>query len=139
MQAGARSRRVLVVDDDYSVRRLVALGLELEGYRVDTADNGLAGLRAAHARKPDVIVLDVMMPGRDGFAVLDTIRSSPDIADVPVVLLTARRTREDIRRASDAGADHYLTKPFEFDHLVWQLREMLTASTPDSALAGGDR
>lgn len=137
MITDAGSYRVLVVDDDYSVRRLVALGLELEGFRVDVADNGRAGLRAAHAMKPDVIVLDVMMPGRDGFAVLHAIRSSSDLADVPVVVLTARRATEDIRRASDGGADHYLTKPFEFDHLVWQLREMLAPATAERDLVGG--
>lgn len=130
MHQNASTPRVLIIDDDYSIRRLLALGLELAGFQTDTAENGLVGMRAAMRQRPDVIVLDVMMPGRDGYTVLDGIRTVDELADVPVVLLSARSTEQDFRRANAAGADTYMTKPFEFDHLVWQLREVLDPTSP---------
>lgn len=116
---------VLIVDDDDSIRHLVALGLEMEGFRTATAQDGFAGLRSAVRDRPDVVVLDMMMPGRDGFTVLEGIRSRPELADIPVVMLTARSGVQDFKAATDAGADQIMTKPFVFDHLVWQLREVL--------------
>lgn len=121
----ADAPRVLIVDDDDTIRELLAVGLELEGFRTATAHDGFAGLRSAVKEPPDVVVLDMMMPGRDGFTVLDGIRSRAELADIPVVMLTARSGAQDFRRASDAGADQVMTKPFVFDHLVWQLREVL--------------
>lgn len=116
---------VLIIDDDASVRRLLSFGLELEGFRTATADNGFTGLRAAVQAPPDVIVLDLMMPGRDGFTVLDGLRSREALAHIPVVLLSARSSTDDLRRASEAGVHNYITKPFDFAHLVWKLREVL--------------
>lgn len=140
----ASAPSVLIIDDDESIRELLAFGLELEGFRTATAQDGFAGLRAAVKEPPDVVVLDMMMPGRDGFTVLDGIRTRAELADIPVVMLTARSGAQDFQRASDAGADHVMTKPFVFDHLVWQLREVLahsrrrpqrpTPTTSDAAL-----
>lgn len=121
----ADAPRVLIVDDDYSIRELLATGLEMEGFRTATAPDGFSGLRSAVKEPPDAVVLDIMMPGRDGFTVLDGIRSRDELADIPILVLTARSGAHDLQRAADAGADHVITKPFAFDHLVWQLREML--------------
>jgi DNA-binding response OmpR family regulator len=106
------SRRVLVVDDDDLTRDIVATILDLEEYEVETAPDGRAGLAVLRERRPDVIVLDVMMPGIDGFEVCKRIKGDPETAEIPVILLTARDTVEDRRLGEEAGCDAYLTKPF---------------------------
>lgn len=126
---------VLIVDDDESIRQLLALGLEMEGFRTTTAQDGFTGLRSAAKERPDVVILDMMMPGRDGFTVLEGIRSRPELADTPVVMLTARSGAQDFKAATDAGADQIMTKPFVFDHLVWQIREVLVDASRRRALS----
>jgi DNA-binding response OmpR family regulator len=116
---------VLIIDDDDSIRQVLSLGLEMEGFRTATAQDGFNGLRSAVHEPPDVVVLDMMMPGRDGFTVLDGLRSREELAEIPVVMLTARAGAQDFERVLAAGADRYMTKPFVLDHLVWQLHEVL--------------
>lgn len=106
------ARRVLVVDDDELTREILATILDLEEFDVDLAEDGERALTAIAAAPPDIVVLDVMMPGIDGFEVLRRIRADEATTDLPVVLLTARDTDEDRRRGEDAGADAYLIKPF---------------------------
>ena len=110
---------VLVVDDNESTRLLVEDTLEEEGYRVYTAENGQQGLTMAHQFHPDVIVLDVMMPGINGYEVCQRIRQDFTLADARVIMLTARAFADDrLRGLKEAGADDYLTKPFSNDELV---------------------
>lgn len=106
------ARRVLVVDDDELTREILATILDLEEFDVDLAADGQEALASIASALPDVVVLDVMMPGIDGFEVLRRIRADEAAAHLPVILLTARDTAEDRRTGEEAGADSYLTKPF---------------------------
>jgi DNA-binding response OmpR family regulator len=111
-------RRVLVADDDPDMITILRVNLEAEGYAVDAAVDGQAALDLARGTRPDMIVLDVMMPRIDGIAVLTEMRSDPDTRDIPIVLLTAKSNDDDIWAGWQAGADYYLTKPFQLDELL---------------------
>lgn len=111
-------RRVLVADDDPDMITILRVNLEAEGYAVDAAVDGQAALDLARGTRPDMIVLDVMMPCIDGIAVLTEMRSDPDTRDIPIVLLTAKSNDDDIWAGWSAGADYYLTKPFQLDELL---------------------
>ena len=110
-------RHILVVDDDPSIRTMVAEVLSLEGYVVTTAPDGLAALRAVEDRPPDCMVLDVMMPGLDGYEVLQRVRRSERPA-LPVVMLTARAGDAQAWQAWTEGVDYFLAKPFDADELL---------------------
>jgi DNA-binding response OmpR family regulator len=118
--------RVLVVDDDEVVRALLRLNFELEGHDVLEAGDGVTALAAVRDAHPDVVLLDVMMPAPNGFEVCSSMRADPATAAVPVVLLTARAMSSDRVRGHDAGADAYVTKPFDPLELV-ELVEGLVA------------
>ena len=110
---------VLVIDDEPAVRELMQRFLAKEGFRVATAAGGEDGLRRARELRPDAITLDVMMPGMDGWAVLSALKADPDVADIPVVMLTIV---DDKNLGYALGASDYLTKPIERDRLVAVLR-----------------
>ncbi len=113
--------RALVVDDDRGIRRLLRTVLELEGWHVSEADEGeLALLRAASA-KPHAVVLDVMLPGRDGFGVLAELRQSAHGRNLAIVVLTAMARPADLLRGKRLGADEYFTKPCDPDELAERL------------------
>jgi DNA-binding response OmpR family regulator len=114
---GTGERRILVVDDDPSVRSMVRLVLETEGYVVDVAEDGFAALRALDGLAPDCVILDVMMPGMDGHAVLGRIRAS-DRGMVPVVMLTAAADDDQAWQAWTEGVDYFLAKPFDASELL---------------------
>ena len=124
MTTGAH--RILVVDDDADVRALVKTVLEHEGYAVDVVDDGFAALRAVEARVPDCVVLDVMMPGIDGHAVLSRIRGG-DRSQLPVVMLTAHADDAQAWQAWTEGVDYFLAKPFDADELLRYLEYLFTA------------
>ena len=115
---------ILVVDDDPEIIDLLRLDLELMGFHVDSANDGMNALKKAEAKSYDLIVLDVMMPKLDGFEVCKRIRSNRQSATVPIVLLTAKGTIEDKIRGFNAGADDYLVKPFEFQELMVRMRAL---------------
>jgi DNA-binding response OmpR family regulator len=104
--------RVLVVDDEREIRELCRVNLELEGFDVVEAADGAAALAAARAEVPDIIFLDLMMPGIDGWAVLEQLKADPSTADIPVVLLTARASEDDQLRGWEAGIFDFVAKPF---------------------------
>jgi DNA-binding response OmpR family regulator len=106
------SGTVLVVDDDPVIVNLLQVNFEIEGYNVLTASGGEAGLAQARAMSPDVILLDVMMPGVDGLEVARRLRQEGDTRDIPIILLSAKAQAQDIQ-AGLAVADDYVTKPFE--------------------------
>jgi DNA-binding response OmpR family regulator len=110
--------KILVIDDDPSVRSLVADSLEIEGYEVCTAEDGFAGLRAIEAQKPDCVLLDVMMPGLDGHQVLQRIRAAEERPALPVVMLTAYSDDATAWQAWTEGVDYFLPKPFDADELL---------------------
>ncbi|MDP9434249.1 MAG: response regulator [Actinomycetota bacterium] len=125
---GAVRPQILVVDDDAFIRQLVVDVLELEGYEVHEAVDGAAGILAYDALRPDCVVLDVMMPGLDGFEVLRRIRAADEMP-VPVVMLTAAGA-ESASRSWRGGADFFLRKPFEPDQLVGVLESLLVDTPP---------
>lgn len=113
--------RALVVDDDAAIRRLVRAVLELEGWTVDEVGDGELALLTIAATRPHAVVLDVMLPGRDGFSVLAELRQSAHGRDLAVVMLTAKDQPADVLRGTRLGADQYLTKPFEPDQVAERL------------------
>jgi DNA-binding response OmpR family regulator len=115
--------RILVVEDDRKVASFLERGLREEGYAVDVAHDGSDGAMKAHVYDYDLLVLDVMLPGRTGFEIVQQLRREQ--RPVPVLLLTARDSKEDVVRGLDAGADDYLTKPFSFDELLARVRALL--------------
>ena len=126
MTSGAR---VLVVDDDPQLRQALTRALELDDYEVTTASNGAQALDSISQRRPDVVVLDVMMPYVGGLDVCRTLRERRD--KVPILVLTARDEVGDRVAGLDAGADDYLTKPFALDELLARLRALLRRTAPE--------
>ncbi len=116
---------VLVVEDEARIRELVALHLQLEGLAPVEATDGNAGLSLARARKFDLIILDLMLPGLDGVTICRAIRRESANADTPILMLTARREESDKVLGLDSGADDYLTKPFGIRELLARIRALL--------------
>ena len=116
---------ILAVDDDVQVLHLVRDTLEMEGYRVITADSGEAAVAAFEQQPTDLMVLDIMLPGIDGYAVCRRIRSS---SQVPIIMLTGRGSDEEKVRGLDAGADDYVAKPFSVEELLARVRAVLRRS-----------
>jgi DNA-binding response OmpR family regulator len=119
--------RVLVVDDDDVIRQLICLNLELEGFEVYQAADGLDALDKVREINPAVVTLDIMMPKLDGWDAAARLRSDPATAHVRVVLLSARAQEADLKRGSRLGVDFYLTKPFDPDELVAVVRRLAEA------------
>jgi two-component system sensor histidine kinase ChiS len=119
--------RVLLVDDDPVIVRLLEVNFRLGGFRVEGAFRGEEALEKAHANRPDAVVLDVMMPGLDGYEVCRRFRKDPDLAGVPVVFLTARAQDEDIAKGKSLGVVEYVTKPFDPESLVETIRRAISA------------
>lgn len=109
---------VLLVDDDPDIRRILQFTLAAEGYEVTTASDGEEAIKLARQLVPDVMVLDVMMPGYDGYGVLEHLRSNPITQNIRVLMLSAKVTDDDVWNGWRAGADCYLTKPFDIDKVL---------------------
>lgn len=127
------NKRVLVVDDDAKTVELVKLYLNRDGYKVEVAYDGMEALRLAREVRPDLIVLDLMLPGYDGLQVCRTLRQE---SDVPIIMLTARTTEEDKLKGLGLGADDYVTKPFSPRELAARVRAVLRR-LPDESLERG--
>ncbi len=110
--------RILVVDDDAVIRQLVVVNLELEGFEVHTAVDGVDALEMVREVDPQVITLDIMMPRMDGWDVAAHLREDPVTANIKLIMLTARAQEADVRRGARIGVDYYLTKPFDPDELI---------------------
>jgi two-component system, OmpR family, phosphate regulon response regulator PhoB len=130
--------RILVVEDERDIAALVAYHLTKEGYRVRTAEGGREALEAIAMEKPDLMILDLMLPGFSGYEVLQEVRRRPEMAEVPVVVLTARRDEADRVQGLELGADDYVTKPFSPRELVLRVSAVLRRSQ-SPAVAGGGR
>ena len=115
---------VLIVDDEPNIRETISFILEMEGFAVATADDGEQGLEAVRRLRPPVVLLDAMMPKRDGYDVCRSIKSDPELAATHVVMLTAMGQKRDRDRAHDAGADDFVTKPFDEAELLALLRRL---------------
>jgi CheY-like chemotaxis protein len=121
----APSPRVLVVDDDAVIVRLLEVNFRLSGFEVETATSGEEAIRKAAELHPDVIVMDVMMPGLDGWAVTERLREDPGTAETPIVLLSARVRDDDRSRGYALGVVDYVNKPFDPTDLVEVVRRHL--------------
>lgn len=121
------ARTVLVVDDDPQIVRVVEINLTQEGYQIRTAGDGEAALAAVREERPDLVILDVTMPRMDGFEALKRLKADPALADIPVIMLTARAEDEEVFEGYGTGAKWYLTKPFEPGELRRVVRQVLPA------------
>ncbi|MEZ5126025.1 MAG: response regulator [Thermoleophilia bacterium] len=126
-------RRILVVDDEADLCRLVSETLEASGYDVRTAGSGEEAIRAAGLQLPELVLLDVMMPGMDGFTVYEKLRAKPVDLRSPIVFLTARREIDDKLLGFEKGAADYITKPFHLKELLARVKVHLGELTPPRA------
>jgi len=117
--------KILVIDDDPDICEIVKVNLEGAGYDIYLASDGAAGLEIAKAIKPDLIILDVLMPILDGWQVLERLVKDPGTADIPVVMLTCKGEDSDILRGLDGGAVEYVTKPFYPENLVASVKVLI--------------
>lgn len=116
---------ILVIEDDDIVARTIERSLRGDDFRVTLTNSGVEGLKAARRRPPDMVILDVIMPGMDGYTVCREMRADPLLAEVPILFLTAKVKDEDKITGFSAGADDYLSKPFNIDELILRLRAIL--------------
>ena len=127
-------KTVLVVDDQPHIVRLIQVNLEKEGFRVATAVDGVEGMDRVRQLHPDLVILDVIMPRKDGFEVLREIKSDPELAETPVIMLTVKTHNSDIVEGLREGAELYLPKPFHPKELVSLVKRVLeTGSAGDPA------
>jgi len=124
---------VMVIEDEKEIRELIRYNLEREGFHVYAAADGEEGLRRLNASRPDAVVLDLMLPGRNGLEVLREVRGSPATRNLPVMVLTARSAEMDRLLGFENGADDYLTKPFSPRELVARLHALLRRARPAEA------
>ena len=121
--------RILVVDDDKQIVRLVQSYLEQIGNQVLTAYNGETALQVIRRERPDLVVLDLMLPNRDGWEITRTVRGDPNLATLPIIMLTARVDDTDKIVGLELGADDYITKPFNPHEMVARVRAVLRRAT----------
>jgi twitching motility two-component system response regulator PilG len=118
-------KKILIVEDEESLLKLESILLTTKGYLVQGATTGLAALEAVAAEPPDLILLDIMLPELDGFEVCERIKNNPETRDIPIILLTARKTSEDVARGDAVGADQYITKPFKSAMVMETIERLL--------------
>jgi DNA-binding response OmpR family regulator len=122
------AKKILAVDDEIGIAKLIKANLARVGYEVDMAHNGVDGLRMLMAQPYDLLISDVMMPQMDGLELVNTLRSDPDLAALPVILLTAKSTDEDVASGYMNGTDLYLTKPFSPSELLAWVERLIGSS-----------
>jgi DNA-binding response OmpR family regulator len=130
--------KILVIEDDEIVARTVQRSLQSEQWQVTRACNGVQGLEIAHQEKPDLVILDVIMPGMDGYEVCRALRSDLELADLPVLFLTAKIKEVDRITGFQAGGDDYLCKPFNLDELILRVRAILRRTRPSPSAIQDD-
>ncbi len=128
-------KRILVIEDEPEMRRNLLTILRLENYEPLSADNGHAGLELARKESPDLVLCDVMLPGLDGYAVLEGLRAQPETAATPFIFLTAKGEKTDLRFGMNRGADDYLTKPVPRADLLKAVRARLKRATQSAPAA----
>lgn len=116
---------ILIVEDEETLREELAYNLGQEGYKVLTTGDGEEALHLIRKRKPDLVVLDIMLPGLDGLSVCRLVRRDPEVAHIPIIMLTARGTQGDKMVGLDSGADDYITKPFGLGEFLARVRAVL--------------
>ncbi len=119
-------KKILIVEDEESLLKLESILLTTKGYLVQGATTGLAALEAVAAEAPDLILLDIMLPELDGFEVCHRIKNNPETRRIPIILLTAKKTPEDMARGTEVGADQYITKPFKSAKVMETIEKLLS-------------
>ena len=119
------SKKILIVEDDPSFSRAINHIVEKEGYDVVTATNGMTGLRMAKEEKPDLLILDVMLPGLDGFEICSRLRNDPETDKLPIIMLSAKGQEADKNTGLKVGANEYLTKPVDRELLLKTMTSLL--------------
>lgn len=127
-------KKILAVDDERHIVRLVQINLEKHGYEVVTASNGREAIETAREARPDLIVMDVMMPEMDGFEALEKMKADPELSSIPVIMLTAKAQDADVFSGWQKGADLYLTKPFNPSELLTFVKRIFS-SQEEAAVA----
>lgn len=122
-------KKILLIEDNEDVRETTAEILELADYEVSTAENGKVGVELAKAKKPDLIICDIMMPDLDGYGVLRILSKNTETANIPFIFLTAKAEKSDMRKGMNMGADDYITKPFEEAELLEAIETRLKRSS----------
>jgi twitching motility two-component system response regulator PilG len=127
-------KEILIVEDEKSLLELLCLLLTTRGYKVQGVINGQMALDCVADRKPDLMLLDVMLPGVDGFEVCRQIKSGESTKNIHVIMVTSKTSREDVLRAEQAGADGFITKPFKSAMLVETVKRFLSGDFPQGGL-----
>ena len=130
-------KRILVVDDEPGIQATLRARLEANGYEVLLASDGESGLRRAREEKPDLILLDLMLPRRDGYSVCRLLKFDSRFHHIPIVMLTARAQERDRDLGQKTGADAYITKPFDAAHMLDTIRRLLAGENPPPDEEGG--
>jgi DNA-binding response OmpR family regulator len=128
------SKRILIIEDSVDIRENTAELLALSGFTVETASDGLEGVRLARTWNPDLVICDIMMPNLDGYGVLQVFSSQPELASIPFIFLTAKTDRADMRKGMEMGADDYLTKPFQEVELLKAIEARLKKTNTISSV-----
>jgi DNA-binding response OmpR family regulator len=123
--SGQRAPRIFVAEDDPQILELVVTRLDLAGFETRFARNGWQAFEAIKLSRPNAVILDINMPGMDGFGVLRSMRGNKALAATPVMMLTARGALDDVKRALDGGANDYLTKPFDDQELILRVHRLV--------------
>lgn len=123
--------RILVVDDAKNIILVVKMSLEKAGYNVFTARDGLTAVQKAREQKPDLILLDILLPNMNGFLVFEALKEEPETADIPVVFLTAKAEKKDLDRALSMGAKDFLVKPIKQEELLTTIDKILVGGKED--------
>jgi len=121
-------KRILIVDDKPELRKALAIRLEASNYQVLTASDGEEALKKVREERPDLIILDIMLPKMDGFKVCRLFKFDPQYKNIPVIMLTVKAQREDKLMGMETGADEYITKPFNAEELLAKVKEHLKKS-----------
>ncbi|MBA7500746.1 MAG: response regulator [Clostridia bacterium] len=119
------TRKIVLAEDEPQIARLIEFKLKKEGYDVTWRENGEEALKAIKADKPDLILLDIMMPVMDGYEVLRRLKEDENLGDIPVIMLTARAQEKDVVKGIDLGAEDYITKPFHPAELLARVKRIL--------------
>lgn len=121
-----KRKKILIVEDEESLLKLESILLTSKGYAVEGVADGLAAIEAVKKSRPDLVLLDIMLPQIDGFEVCRRIKSDPETSDIPVIMLTAKKSREDMARGEEVGADWYITKPFKSAMVIETIQRFIS-------------
>src|SRR4051812_42263046 len=133
-----RKKKIIIVDDDRETREMLKMALELEGYDVSQAANGLRLISTLHVDRPDLILLDVMMSWIDGFELCRAVKKNEEFNGIPVIFISAKKTASDIRTGLAAGASDYFSKPIDMERLLTRIAALIGPAEPPAAPGTGE-